>query len=687
MTATIRTLLVEDNPVNAALVRGLLARDPAFTLTTATTLAASLSLLESACFDAALVDLHLPDSVGLDTFRRIFELRPELAVVILTGTEDESAALSAVQLGAQDYLVKGRLDDYGLVRALRYAVERKRAQEDLRASQERYALVAQGVNDGLWDWNLEDGALYLSPRWKALIGFADEDLANEPATWLDRVHPEDRAAVDAALNSAVNGDSNQIAVEYRLADSGGAYRWMLCRGAAVRNRGGRAARLAGSQTDITDSKLYDRLTSLPNRQLFMDRLQQACRRLRSGHLEGFGLLYINIDRFQLINQSFGPLAADRILAECAARLSALLAPDDTLARFTGDEFALIAENIASLEALSPLIERIRLAFQTPFLTGADEVFLRLSGGCVFAAPGAGDAAALLSEAQATMQRARAAGGDRFELLGGAVAERMRERMRLESSLRRAIERDELYLLYQPQFEIRTGRLIGFEALVRWRHPELGELSPAQFIPIAEESNLIDALGVWTLRTALKQAAAWLHNDAPLRVAVNVSARQFATQNLPALVAALLAETGTPPGLLELECTESVAIDGPDSAHRTLTLLTEMGVRTAIDDFGTGYSSLTYLKRLPVQAVKIDREFVRPLPGDRESAAIVSAILTLCQELGLETVAEGVETPEQLEWLALKHCDIAQGFHLGRPLSAAEATRLGAHGRQASSVDA
>jgi len=415
--------------------------------------------------------------------------------------------------------------------------------------------------------------------------------------------------------------------------------------------------------------LYDNLTGLPNRVLLMERLRQAVQAAQQGDKSLFATLFVDLDRFKMINDSLGHSAGDRLLINIAKRLSGCLRPKDTLARLGGDEFVILLENLNSRESVTRVAERIQKALALPFSVEGNEVFTAASIGIALSDTGYAHPEDLLRDADIAMYRAKAQGRARYEIFHPKMHTRAVTLLQLETDLRRAIERQELQLYYQPIISLRTRQAIGFEALIRWQHPTRGMVSPDEFIPIAEETGLIIPIGDWLLREACRQMQVWrqiFSDRSPLMINVNVSGKQFSSY-LPKQVSQILQETGLDPRQLKLEITETLLMENAEYAVIHLTQLQGLGVQLAIDDFGTGYSSLSYLYRFPIDTLKIDRSFISRLDSDGEQLAIVRTIIMLAWNLGMEVVAEGVETSKQLAQLRALRCEYAQGYLFAKPL--------------------
>ncbi|MBF0371910.1 MAG: PAS domain S-box protein [Alphaproteobacteria bacterium] len=561
----------------------------------------------------------------------------------------------------------------------------KQHEAELRRSEERYALAARGANDGLWDWDLDHAAVYYSPRWKTMLGCSDEELGSSPEEWFGRVHPDDLDELKAAIETHLSGATTHVEVEFRIRHSDGRYRWMLTRGLAVFDPvAGRALRIAGSQTDITERKraeqqllydaFHDGLTGLPNRALFMDRLGQAVSRSKRSTDRTFAVLFLDVDRFKYVNDSLGHSAGDGLIVALARRITACRRASDTVARLGGDEFAVLLEDVTSLADAVAVADQVQKAISTPLSLRGQEVFPSASMGIAWGTSEYDRAEDVLSDADVAMYRAKAAGKSRHEIFEKSMRVHSIMKLGLETDLRRAFERNEMVLFYQPIMKLETGRIAGFEALMRWRHAQRGLVSPAEFIPLAEETGLIVQLGWWAMQEACRQMQTWnerFPHEEKLFMSVNVSARQFKDPDLIDNIAALFRDTGFDPRCVKLEITESLLMDNPAVAADWLKRLKALDLSLAIDDFGTGYSSLSYLHRFPFDTLKVDRSFVSTMVANRGNLEIVRAIVDLSHTLGMKVVAEGAERAEESDLLRALGCDFVQGYYFGRPVPSEE----------------
>jgi diguanylate cyclase (GGDEF)-like protein/PAS domain S-box-containing protein len=563
-----------------------------------------------------------------------------------------------------------------------HALRLREAITRLQESEERYALAAQGANDGLWDWDLLRGTVYFSPRWKAMLGIPEDRAFSDAAEWLGRVHGDDRARVEAALAQHLEGRTPHLEVEHRMRHDDGGFRWMLVRGLAVRQDGAKPTRIAGSLTDITDRKvaeekllhdaLHDGLTGLPNRSLFMDRLSQAMAFQRRSEGYRYAVLFLDIDRFKTVNESLGHFQGDRLLVAVARRLTACVREGDTVARLGGDEFVLLLEEFPDPQEPLRVAQRIHDELAPAHDLDGNVVFATASIGVAMGDREYQKPLEILRDADTAMYRAKDLGRAHHVVFQPSMHARARQLLQLEADLRRAIDRGGLHLTYQPVVSLASGAIAGCEALCRWEHPARGSIPASEFIPIAEETGLIVPLGEWVLRQACLAAKAWtlrLPANETFSLAVNISARQLLDSPLLDHVGAALAESGLHGASLRLEVTESVIMEHVGPATLLLNQLRNLHVHLLLDDFGTGYSSLGYLHNFRFDTLKIDRSLVSRSDQGGRQTEIVRTILGLARALSMEVVAEGVETGQQASQLQQLGCDFAQGFFFSRPVAA------------------
>jgi diguanylate cyclase (GGDEF)-like protein/PAS domain S-box-containing protein len=685
-SAAIEVLLVEDNPGDARLVEIMLSEaDPAgFEVAHVGCLREALERLNGSPdgsaydgrYDVVLLDLSLPDSRGLETVERVRLAAPLTPVVILSGQDDEETALQALKSGAQDYLVKGRGDGELVARSIRYSIERKRVEEALRRSEGRFRLLVENAADAFFVHDIEGRFVDVNQRACDSLGYTREELLALSVQEVERtlvpgVLEKQWEQLLSGAHMTVSGvhrrkDGTTFPVEARLAlfETGGRQLTLaLVRDFTERQR---------AEERMAYLAQYDHLTGLANRTLLQDRLHQA---LARGERDGakVALLFLDLDHFKAVNDTFGHAAGDELLQAVAGRLKGRLRESDTVARLGGDEFAVVLENMGDGQDAGSVAQDILDILSEPLALSGREIPVAASIGIAVCPPSGGES--LLKDADAAMYRAKQQGRGRntYEFYTEEMNVQAAERMALVGSLRQALERGEFLLHYQPQVELVAGRIVGAEALLRWRHPERGIVSPGEFVPVLEETGLIEEVGEWVLQTACAQSRAW--KDAglpPVRMAVNLSARQFRRGDLAGSVVRTLLRNGLERGCLELEITESLLMDDSEASSAMLEeLKTKNGFRIAIDDFGTGYSSLDRLKSIPVDLLKIDRSFVRDIANGSKDAAIVAAVIDLAHHLGLEVIGEGVETEEQLDFLLRHGCDEVQGFYFSKPVPADE----------------
>ena len=558
------------------------------------------------------------------------------------------------------------------------------ALSSLKESEERYALAARGANDGLWDWNLGTGDIYFSPRWSHMLGYSESESWSSHEQWFSHIHSEDSARVRAEITAHCSGETQEFVSEYRMRHKNGGYIWTLSRGIAVRDATGKAIRMAGSQTDITEGKVVDPLTRIPNRLYLIDRIESAIETARQQNTH-FAVLFIDLDQFKVVNDSLGHAAGDELLIDVAGRLQASIrtgsrrrgSGQSVVARIGGDEFAILLGDVHGEAAASFVAARILERLGEPFYFEGHRMLVSASIGIALGSSG-DTPEQLLNNADTAMYHAKTNGKACFEFFNEGLREKGATCFEIESGLRKAIDAHQLVVHYQPIVSDRENRLCGFEALVRWNHPERGLIPPGEFIPVAEGSNLIVRLGRWVLVESCRQMAEWqkrFANCPPLTISVNVSARQLNDSRLVEDVEFALAESGLKPESLALELTESAIMGNTEQTLAILRRLKAMNVRLEIDDFGTGYSSLSRLQRLPFDSLKIDRSFIRELSAGNGTLEIVKAIMQLAQSLRLEVIAEGVESEEQLCSLRKLGCDHIQGFLFSKPLDSDSAEGL------------
>ncbi len=556
---------------------------------------------------------------------------------------------------------------------------RREIEGALRESEERYALAVRGANDGIWDWDLLSNHVYYSPRWREMLGYQDREIGSTLEEWLNRVHPEDIERLRLILKAHVEGTTDQLETEYRVLHKDGSYRWMLCRGLTVRGNEGTANRMAGSQTDVTDRKyaeekllhdaFYDLLTGLPNRALFKDHLSLAVERGKRKVDYMYAVLFLDLDRFKDVNDSLGHSVGDDLLVSVAKKLEQRMRTTDTIARFGGDEFVILLEDLQDVDNASQVAEWILSELSEPFIFNNREVYINASIGIVINSIAYLRADEVLRDADIAMYSAKARGKGRYVIFDPAMREDILNRTELEHDLRKAIDQDQLRVHYQSIVSLKSQQVVGVEALVRWEHPRRGLVPPGDFIPLAEETDLIVSIDRWVMREACRQLSQWkekIPQAKELTVSVNLSTKHVSKEDLVEYVESVLEETGLQPSDLKLEITERAILEKSEITDAVFDRLRENGIQLQIDDFGTGYSALSYLSNFPINALKIDRSFIRTMVEDDNNSKIVQAILMLSQRLNVGVIAEGVETQTLFDHLNELGCEYGQGYFISKP---------------------
>ena len=683
-------LLVEDNPADVRLLREMFHEQSSHNteLTQVETIGeAERHLAAGAAPDIVLLDLGLPDAQGLEAIRRARAVAPRVPLVVLTGLDDESMAARALQAGVQDYLIKGQIDARGLLRALRYAVERKNMQEALFEEKERAQVTLNSIGEAVICTDSLGKITFLNPVAERMTGWSREEAAGRPMAEVFRIldatsRKTTRNPMEMAVsqNRIMHLPSNCILIqrdgfEIPIDDSV----------APIHDREGQATgavivfRDVGSPRtmalQMAHSALHDFLTGLPNRKLLNDRVTQAIA-LAARRTKKVSLLFLDLDGFKHINDSLGHPIGDRLLQSVSKRLVASVRGSDTVSRQGGDEFGVLLSEIDHSEGAAVTMRRLLNVIAEPHSIDQHDLHVTACIG-VSTYPDDGlDAETLIKNADTAMFQAKENGRQSYQFFKPAMHVQAVERQSIEGSLRRALERQEFALHYQPKIKLSTGEISGAEALIRWTHPTRGSVSPAQFIPVAEDCGLILPIGNWVLREACKQARTWVDAGLPLgTMGVNISAIEFRNENFLEGVFAILEDTGLGPTSLELELTESVLMKHAESTASVLEALRAKGVRVAVDDFGTGYSSLSYLQKFSIDALKIDQSFVRRITTAPDETTIVTAVIGMARSLKLRVVAEGVETMKELEFLQTQQCDEAQGYYFSRPVPPQQFAKL------------
>ncbi|MCB1772304.1 MAG: EAL domain-containing protein [Gammaproteobacteria bacterium] len=687
----IDVLLVEDNSQEAEIVRLYLAKrySLSYGIRHVRTIANAVQEIRQQSPDVILLDLHLPDTKGLDGFRTLSSAAAGVPIVILTNCNEERTAASAVRAGAQDYLIKREVNAALLHRAILYAIERQRAEQKMSKLQERYALATSGANDCIWDWEAETGKAFFSPRWNEMLGIAPDVRVERLDEWIDRVHPEDVSEFRRLIGGKQPDARRQFENEHRLRHENGEYLWVFARGVILADDEGRAMRMAGSISSIAKRKetenelihraLHDALTGLPNRVLFVDRLQQALRRFKRNNDLRFAVLYFDLDRFKFVNDSLGHSAGDSLLVSIARRLHSVIRPGDTVARMGGDEFAVLVSDIEDESDTTLVADRIHRLFDQEFSIAGRGMYTSASIGVAVVAPQYETPEEMLRDADLAMYRAKRSEVEDTVIFDTTMHQAAISRLNMETDLRRAVARGEFVVHYQPIVTMNDRRIVAFEALLRWVHPERGLLGPDSFLSIVEDSGMLATLSWWVIEQACAQVRDWradFVNGSPLGISVNVSASMFRAKNAAQRLKGIVGAANIPPQDLSLELTERDCMDNEEATHAALTEIQEFGVKIHMDDFGTGYSSLSYLQRCAYDTVKIDRSFISGIDSkEGGSAAVIKTIVGLGRMLNMNVVAEGVESQSQYDALMSMDCPEAQGFLFSKPVDPTAAGEL------------
>jgi diguanylate cyclase (GGDEF)-like protein/PAS domain S-box-containing protein len=682
-------LLVEDNPADVRLLREMFHEQSSHhtELTQVETMGQAEKHLAGGAVDIILLDLGLPDAQGLESIRRARAVAPRVPLVVLTALDDESMAARALQAGVQDYLIKGQIDARGLLRALRHAVERKSMQEELYEEKERAQVTLNSIGDAVICTDISGNITFLNLVAVRMTGWSRDEAAGRPMAEVFRVlDATSRKTTPNPMEMAVRQNrtmhlpSNCILIqrdgcEIPIEDSV----------APIHDREGQATGVVIVFRDVSSGQTmalqmahsahHDFLTGLPNRKLLNDRVGQAILSATRS-MKKVAVLFLDLDGFKYINDSLGHSIGDRVLQSVAKRLVDSVRGSDTVSRQGGDEFVVLLSEVELSEGVAITARRLLQVGAEPHSIDHHDLYVTTCIGVSIYPDDGLDVETLIKNADTAMYQAKENGRQTYQFFKAAMNVRAVERQSIEGSLRRALERQEFAVHYQPKINLRTGEISGAEALMRWTHPTRGLVSPAQFIPVAEDCGLILPIGNWVLREACKQTRTWVEAGLPLgTMGVNISAVEFRNENFLEGVFAILKDTGLNPNLLELELTESVLMKRPESTASVLQALRAKGVQVAVDDFGTGYSSLSYLQKFSIDALKIDQSFVRRITTAPTETTIVTAVISMARSLKLRVVAEGVETLKELEFLQAHQCDEAQGYYFSRPVPPEQFAKL------------
>lgn len=683
-----RILVVDDEFINRELLARLLNRN-GYVATQASGAEEALDWISRETFDLVLLDVVMPSMSGLECLKLIrqkFSVS-DLPVIMVTGEQDRERVLEAFRSGANDYINKPIDREILLIRIATHTALRASLLA-LKYSEERYSLAARGSNDGLWDWDLVRNEVFFSARWKAMLGYADHEIGHSPSEWLKRIHTEDIPKFEQAFLSRADGlrsTEKNSQCEIRMIHRDGTYRWMICRGVHVHDSDGCVIRMAGSLTDITEGKVGDALTGLPNRLLFLDRLSRVIERFQRNPQSKFAVIFMDLDNFKTINDSLGHEAGDELLITLSNRLKSCLrgtdsvsrASDATVARHAGDEFTILVEDIVDLDDVEVIVKRMLEEISKPLVLKGQMITPSASVGWTTSRDEKFSPEDLLHEADLAMYQAKSNGRNSACRYTPSLKQQSAKRLELESELRKALAHREFILFYQPVVENQTREIIGFESLVRWNNPHRGIILPVDFIATAQQMGLIVPLGWQLFEIAAKQAKQWTVDfpDRELTLSINFSIKQLYQPDFAEQFKRSVSESGINPNRLCVELTESILMENPELVSELLREMRGLGVKISVDDFGTGYSSLAYLHRFPLDIVKIDRSFVGSMLHDPESLQIVKTIIELGRHLKLRVIAEGVENQEQLKILQELGCLYSQGYIWSKPIDVEGANQL------------
>ena len=687
-------LVVDDDAVNRDMLSRRLAR-AGFSVETAASGREALAFIETRPAALVLLDVQMPEMSGLEVLQAIRRTRSSsvLPVLMVTAKDQSGDVVAALELGADDYITKPIDFPVALAR-IRTQLARKQAEDGLRESEERYALTAQGANDGLWDWHLTTDVIYFSPRWKSIVGCAEDEIGSQPREWLDRVHPDDQARVQEQLEAHLSGRTPHFESEHRLRHKSGAFRWVLVRGLAFRNAAGVPVRLAGSQADFTAAKVFDPLTNLPNGLLLNDRIERALQPGRSKVVRQCAVLFLDLDDFKVVNHSLGERAGDELLRAVADRLTWSLRATDavttaagetsftpgasldhTLARLSGDEFIVLLSDVCSAMDASRVAERIQRSLTRAFAISDQEVFTSASIGIALSDASLSCPETLIRSARTAMVRAKSLGNGRSEIYDGAMREEVLRQLQLDTGLRHALAQGEFEPYFQPILDLGTGRVAGFEALLRWRHPTRGVVSPAGFVSALEANGMIVPVGHYIVDLVCQHLRQW-QTASPwaerLTVNINFAARQFLEPGLVGRLLETVERHGLSPSRIVIEIIERTAIEETESTLPVLDQLRRAGFSVVLDDFGTGHSSIAQLHQLPISGLKLDTSIVA---AGQKIPALLKAVMALADSLNLTVTAEGIEDEAAYTLVRRLGCTRAQGYLFERPVDAARAAEI------------
>jgi diguanylate cyclase (GGDEF)-like protein/PAS domain S-box-containing protein len=683
-----RVLHVGGSPVDAGMIREALSASASerYDIEWVLKLSDGLQRLTANRVSAVLLDLRLPDCPGLDALEKLLRAAPAVPVLVVGADGDEEIARQVVRAGAHDYLLTGRVDSYWLPRALRHAIERKQSEEAFLAETERVEVTLNSIGDSVVRIDTSGRVTYLNRIAEAMTGWPRAEAAGQPleevlqivdgVTRRATADPIERAIPGDGVSNLSNGilirrDGSESAIEHSAAPSYD--RLGQLTGATIVFRDVSSARATSLR--ISHLASHDPLTDLPNRLLLGDRLARALALARR-HQRRLAVLFLDIDRFKHINDSLGHLLGDELLRAVGREVTMCVRSSDTVSRLGGDEFVVVLAELEHAQDAAAGAQKIITALSRSHELGGHEIHITVSIGISVYPEDGEDAETLIKSADQALYHAKDQGRECYQFFKPDLNARAVERQSIEAGLHSALERREFELVYQPMMNLKTGTVVGAEALIRWRHPDRGLIGPDQFVPIAEDCGMIRPIGRWVVQEACRQAQAWqVAGLRPIPVSVNVSGVEFRNKDFLKNIVDILKETCLDPRYLEIELTESVLMAQIENTNIVLRALKNLGVQVAIDDFGTGWSSLSYLRHFPIDALKVDKSFVQEITSVSSAAPIVSAVISLGRSLKHRVVAEGVETRDQLAFLQAEDCGEGQGYYFSRPLFAPQFARV------------
>ena len=676
-------LVVDDDVIIRSMLNKVLEKQ-AYDVIEAPNGAEAVELFEIHHPDMVLLDVLMPMMNGFEACEKMRQQDPErmVPILMLTGLDDVSSVDKAFDAGATDFITKP-INWSLFAQRVKYALKARDTDIALRKSQHRIRHALQVAKLGYWDWDLTDDRFHVPDNVLQMLGINEKD-STTLTSMLQYVADEDKNRVFQAFNDAQH-KAYPFALEHRIISSDRTERYVYQQAEVIKDKHGKAQHILGTVQDISALKraedlilhqaYHDLLTDLPNQALLKDRLKHAMKVAEHAEHQ-LAVISLDIDRFQLINESLGHDAGNILLIEFASFIRGFIQEGDTVSRISGNEFALLLESLKSVDDIELLIRNLRQGLKERAFNLLDEqVYLTLSLGVAIYPDDDIEAEGLMQSANAAMRKAKAQGGDQECFYTHDMNRRVTDRLRMETDLRLALEQNELELFYQPQVDVSSRKIIAMEALVRWNHPEQGVISPVRFIPLAEETGLIQSLGQWVLEEALRQTKIWHDQGWLLKVGINLSARQFMQDDLLDIVASGIQQSGLAADYIDLEITETIAMQDAESSIQKMHQLKDLGVHLSMDDFGTGYSSLSYLHQFPLDVLKIDRSFVKDIEGKQGDGAIARAVIAMAHSMDLDVIAEGVETEQQYDFLQRYECNVIQGYLISKPLPAAEFEKL------------